>query len=59
VEAAFKLLPASTFEFDRFATAEWLLRNPEALDGNGPRIESTLENAERVFRAVNYKLLDA
>jgi energy-coupling factor transporter ATP-binding protein EcfA2 len=59
VEAAFKLLPLNTPAFDRFTPAEWLMRNPDALDGNGPRVEWTLDNAERVIRAINYKLDDS
>jgi predicted ATP-dependent endonuclease of OLD family len=59
VEAAFKVLPLNTPTFDRFTAADWLTRNPDVLDGNGPRVEWTLDNAERVIRAINYKLDDS
>ena len=53
VEAAFKLLPPDTPEFDHFTPADWLIRNPAILDGNTPVIETALDNAEKVIRAIN------
>ncbi len=38
VEAAFKFLPLNLPKFDRFTPADWLMRNPDVLDGNGPRV---------------------
>ncbi|MCB4802206.1 energy-coupling factor transporter ATP-binding protein EcfA2 [Methylobacterium brachiatum] len=53
VEAAFKLLPADTPEFDHFTPADWLIRNPAVLDERIPAIETTLDNAEKIIRAIN------
>ncbi|WP_311274646.1 AAA family ATPase [Methylobacterium sp. WCS2018Hpa-22] len=53
VEAAFKLLPPDTPEFDHFTPADWLIRNPAVLDEKTPAIEATLDNAEKVIRAIN------
>ena len=53
VEAVFKLFPASTPEFDHFSPADWLIRNPILLDGDGPGVAATLDNAEKVIKAVN------
>lgn len=52
-EALFKLMPATVSEFDHYAPAEWLMRNPTALDGDSPEIVETLARAERVFTAYN------
>ncbi len=56
VEAAFKLLPPNTPDFDHFTPADWLIRNPGVLDGNDPGIEATLGRAELVIRAINQKI---
>ncbi len=56
VEAAFRLLPPDCPEFDHFASADWLIRNPTALDRDGKEVNETLDRAEKVIVAVN-KLL--
>ena len=53
VEAAFRLLPPDTPEFDHFTPADWLIRNPAVLDAKTPSVEATLESAEKVIRAIN------
>lgn len=52
-EALFKLMPATVSEFDHYAPAEWLMRNPTALDGDSPEVVETLARAERVFVSFN------
>jgi hypothetical protein len=52
-EAAFRLLPPDAPEFDHFMPADWLIRNPAVLDGKDPGVEATLDNAEKIIRAVN------
>ena len=55
-EALFKLMPAPVPEFDHFGPARWLLRNPEALDGDEQPVIATLDRFERLVQAYN-KLL--
>ncbi len=55
-EAYFALLPPEAPEFDHFTPADWLIRNPNGLDGDAAEVTETLERAERVIAAVN-KLL--
>lgn len=52
-EALFKLMPESVAEFDHFAPANWLLKNPSILDKNTPAISTTLDRFEAVFKAFN------
>jgi len=54
--AYFATLPPAVREFDHFTPADWLFRNPSALDGDAPEITETLLRAERVIVALN-KLL--
>lgn len=53
VEAAFRLLPADVPEFDHFTPADWLIRNPTALDGDDAEVMATLDNVEKVFVAID------
>jgi predicted ATPase len=52
-ESLFKLMPATIPEFDHFAPADWLIRNPQILDGTDASIESALAVAERMFETFN------
>lgn len=52
-EAAFRVMPAGSPEFDHFAPAQWLLRNPAVLDGNGPEILETVQRFEDAINALN------
>ncbi|MBN6150157.1 AAA family ATPase [Xanthomonas sp. AmX2] len=56
-ENAFKLMPPEVAEFDHFAPAAWLLRNPKVLDGKSAPVTRTLDRAEKVFKVFN-DLLD-
>lgn len=56
METVFRILPASTPEFDHFSPADWLIRNPSFLDGNGPGVVTTLDNGEKVIEAINAAL---
>lgn len=56
VEDAFRTLPADIQEFDHYTPAEWLLRNPEILDGKEKMIAETFDKFEEVFKTFN-KLL--
>ena len=55
-EALFRLMPPEVPEFDHFAPARWLLENANALDGDSPEVQVTLDRAEAVFKTFN-KLL--
>jgi predicted ATP-dependent endonuclease of OLD family len=48
-----KLMPTKVSEFSHYAPAEWLMRNPTALDGESPDVTETLARAERVFATYN------
>ncbi len=52
-EAAFKVMPAEVVEFNHFAPAAWLVRNPKLLDGEAACVAATLDRAEKVFRTFN------
>lgn len=56
-EALFRVMP-SVAEFDHFAPAAWLIRNPQILDGEGELASKTLGRAEAVFETFN-RLLPA
>lgn len=56
METLFRVLPPSTPEFDHFSPADWLIRNPGFLDGDGPGVAATLDNAEKVIKAINAAL---
>jgi hypothetical protein len=52
-EALFKLMPPAVPEFSHYAPAEWLLRNPAVLDGDGVEVSTTLDRFEAVMKAYN------
>lgn len=49
-------MPAEVAEFDHFGPARWLLRNPEALDGDSQSVIATLDRFEKLVQTYN-KLL--
>lgn len=51
-EAAFAVMP-EVEEFDHFAPAGWLIRNPKILDGKSAPIGRTLDRAEAIFGKYN------
>ena len=51
-EAYFRLLPDRIPMFSRYSPALYLLRNPELLEGNEPRVEQTLLAFEDAFRRI-------
>ena len=55
-EAYFRLLPESVPTFSHFRPADWLIRNPSALDGKGADILKSLERAESIFDKYNKML---
>jgi predicted ATP-dependent endonuclease of OLD family len=58
-EAAFRLMPAGTPEFDHYTPAEWLLRNPAFLDRDSAEVAHTLKIFEIAIAAVNASLSQA
>jgi len=52
-EAAFRMMGTGAREFDHYAPAEFLVRNPMQLDGTDPEVAATLDNFEPVFFALN------
>lgn len=52
-DAAFALMPPDAPNFDHFAPAAWLLRNPKLLEGKSAHVLRSLERAERIFAAFN------
>ena len=55
-ENACKLLSPTAPEFDHYSPSDWLVRNPQLLDGEAQSISNTLDRAEKIFKAVNAKL---
>ncbi|WP_226782545.1 AAA family ATPase [Oceaniglobus trochenteri] len=55
-EAFFRLLPAEIPEYSHYRPADWLIRNPGILEGDGDDIMVTLERAEKVFAVCNKML---
>lgn len=55
-EAAFRVMPAGTPEFDHYTPAEWLLRNPEFLDADTAEVVHTLKVFETAIGSVNRSL---
>ena len=53
VEAIFKLIPDTIPMYDHYTPAEWLIRNPDVLEGGSEELEKTLSVAERVFEKFN------
>jgi hypothetical protein len=58
MENACKLLPPECAEFDHYSPADWLIRNPQTLDGDSTKVLETLDRAEKVIKAINDRLLD-
>lgn len=52
-EAAFAVMPPAIEEFDHFAPAAWLIRNPQVLDDDTDPVNRTLERAQKVFETFN------
>lgn len=55
-EAYFRVLPDTVPEYSHYRPADWLIRNPQVLEGEGADILSTLEKAEKVFEVYNSML---
>jgi hypothetical protein len=58
VEAAFRTMPPNTPEFDHYTPAEFLARNPGALD-DAPGLGDALDRFERLFQDLNAVLKTA
>jgi energy-coupling factor transporter ATP-binding protein EcfA2 len=52
-EALFRVMPAGVDEFDHFAPAAWLIRNPQVLDAESEAVNTTLDRAEKILRTFN------
>ena len=52
-EAAFRVMGNTVPEFNHYAPAEYLMRNPSLLEGNTPEITDTLAKFERAIVALN------
>ena len=52
-EALFKRMPDGVAEFDHYAAAEALMKNPELLREQSPAVAATLDRAERIFKTYN------
>ncbi|KHQ54104.1 AAA family ATPase [Mameliella alba] len=55
-ESYFNLLPTEIPEYSHYRPADWLIRNPEILDGDTPDVIETLTRAEKVFEVYNAML---
>jgi len=53
VEALCRTLPAHTQDFGHYVPADYLMRNPQILDGEGEPVTGTLDRFEKVFKALN------
>jgi energy-coupling factor transporter ATP-binding protein EcfA2 len=53
VEACFRLLPPNAPPFDHYRPAEWLLQNPQALEGDAADVLDTLSRAEKIIVTLN------
>lgn len=52
-EAAFRVMPSEVENFDHFAPAGWLIRNPAFLDRTDANIATMLDRAENLFKTFN------
>ena len=52
-EAYFRVLPDSIPTYNHFRPADWLIRNPAALDDESAEVSKTLAHAERIFEIYN------
>lgn len=55
-EALFRLLPPDMPDYSHYRPADWLIRNPQTLDGDSPDVRETLIRAEKVFEVFNKML---
>ena len=55
-EAYFRLLPCKIPEYSHYRPADWLIRNPDVLYGDGVEIAETLERTESIFAVYNKML---
>jgi hypothetical protein len=55
-DAAFRVMPDGIPTYDHFTPADWLIRNPSALDDSKGGVKATLDRAEVLFKAVNAML---
>lgn len=53
VEALCRTLSADTLDFGHYVPADYLMRNPQILDGEGEPVTGTLDRFEKVFKALN------
>ncbi|SFW23713.1 AAA family ATPase [Nitrosovibrio sp. Nv17] len=53
VEALCRTLPADTLDFGHYVPADYLMRNPQILDGDSEPVTGTLDCFEKVFKALN------
>lgn len=52
-EAAFRVFPTDSPEFDHFAPAQWLLKNPGVLDEDTPQVSETLDRFKNAIEVLN------
>ncbi|HEX2529038.1 MAG TPA: hypothetical protein VHL31_22420 [Geminicoccus sp.] len=52
-EAAFAVMPMNVPEFNHYAPASWLIRNPRILDAKSVAVIKTLDRAEEIFENYN------
>ncbi|MBJ7576386.1 AAA family ATPase [Devosia sp. MC532] len=52
-EAFFAVMPPSVPNFDHYAPAFWLIKNPKLLDAKGATVARSLDRAQRVFDTFN------
>jgi predicted ATPase len=52
-EAAFAVMPPEIAEFDHFAPAAWLIRNPKVLEAKTGSVLKTLDRAQKIFETYN------
>jgi predicted ATP-dependent endonuclease of OLD family len=55
-EAYFRVLPAEFPEYSHYRPADWLIRNPNLLEGDSAEVSETLNRTEKVFAVYNKML---
>lgn len=53
VEVLCRTLPADALDFGHYVPADYLMRNPQILDGESEPVTGTLDCFEKVFKALN------
>jgi hypothetical protein len=53
VEAAFKVLPPETPEFDHYGPATWLIENPRELRADSAPVTEALDRFDELFKRLN------